>query len=554
MGSQLFAAGGAWASSVPTSAAGAPPRGPTISILSTTDLHGHIESLPRIGGLAANVRRARRADGGGVLLVDAGDAFQGELASNLNEGARVVDAMNAIGYSAAAIGNHEFDFGPVGPVSIPRPGDDPRGALKARAAQAKYPVLAANLIELGTGQPSHARNIQPSAIVEVAGVRVGLIGLLTLETTQSVLASVFAGLGLTPLEDAIAREARLLRARGATVVVVVAHAGGGCTRFDNPDDLSSCRQDDEIFKVVRSLPPNTVDAVVAGHAHDRIAHRVAGVPVIEAGKSGETLGRVDLYVDPVSHRVVGSKVFPLETRTTLTYEGAPVVDDPEASRIAAQAIATAAKLRQRPLGVTLNGPIVRGRGTESALGNLVADLMRKARPQADVALTHAGGLRADLPAGPLVYGALYEVYPRDSNFALATLTAGQLESALAENVAGPSGLLISLSGIRARAECREGALSVRLYRQDGRPFAATDSLVVATNTLLAGGARGPLAGARWAVEDGPPVRDELARVLEGAGGVIDASAQTLVDPRRPRFEIPGPAPVSCKPAAHAAAP
>src|SRR5690606_22653737 len=110
-----------------------------LSVPSTSDLHGHLETLPRLGGFVANVRSARAADGGGMLLLDGGDIFQGELASNLNEGAAVVDAYNVFGYNAAAIGNHEFDFGPAGPRAIPRAGDNPRGALLARAAQAKFP-------------------------------------------------------------------------------------------------------------------------------------------------------------------------------------------------------------------------------------------------------------------------------------------------------------------------------------------------------------------------------------------------------------------------------
>src|SRR6185295_5442422 len=110
---------------------GAPGDRPVvISIVGTNDLHGHLEALPRLGGYLANLRRARARDGGAVVLLDAGDMFQGTLESNLGEGAGVVRAYNALHYDAAAIGNHELDFGPVGEAATPqRPGDDPRGAL-----------------------------------------------------------------------------------------------------------------------------------------------------------------------------------------------------------------------------------------------------------------------------------------------------------------------------------------------------------------------------------------------------------------------------------------
>ena len=118
--------------------AGAPV---TISVVATTDLHGRIESLPWLSGHVANLEAARAGQGGAVLLVDSGDMFQGTLESNLGEGAAVVRGYNALGYAAAAIGNHEFDFGPAGPAHVPGDsGADPRGAIKARAREAQFPL------------------------------------------------------------------------------------------------------------------------------------------------------------------------------------------------------------------------------------------------------------------------------------------------------------------------------------------------------------------------------------------------------------------------------
>jgi hypothetical protein len=141
---------------------GAHPPGPpptpragsfTLTILGTNDLHGAIDRLPILAGYVANLRAVRAADGGQVLLLDAGDMFQGTLGSNLGEGAAVVAAYNAIGYDAAAIGNHEFDFGPVGPaVTASGPDDDPRGALRARALEANFPFLSANVLDAADRQ------------------------------------------------------------------------------------------------------------------------------------------------------------------------------------------------------------------------------------------------------------------------------------------------------------------------------------------------------------------------------------------------------------------
>src|SRR5215510_2616674 len=78
----------------------------TLSIIGTNDLHGALERLPVFAGFVANLRAARAADGGGVVLVDGGDLFQGTLESNLGEGADVVRAYNYLGYAATAVGNH----------------------------------------------------------------------------------------------------------------------------------------------------------------------------------------------------------------------------------------------------------------------------------------------------------------------------------------------------------------------------------------------------------------------------------------------------------------
>ncbi len=140
--SALFACSAAPDASTSSRGAASPTQPPpqaagphTLTIIGTNDLHGQIARLPILAGFVANVRAARAADGGGVLLLDGGDMFQGTLESNLGEGADVVRAYNAIGYTATAIGNHEFDYGPVGPAATAKDGEDPRGALKARASE-----------------------------------------------------------------------------------------------------------------------------------------------------------------------------------------------------------------------------------------------------------------------------------------------------------------------------------------------------------------------------------------------------------------------------------
>jgi 5'-nucleotidase len=276
----------------------APPRSVTLSVVGTNDLHGAVLETDGQGGLALldgylrNLRAARARDGGAVILLDAGDLFQGTLESNLNEGAVVVAAYNAMHYDAAAIGNHEFDFGPVGPATSPQsPADDPIGALKARAHEAKFPFLAANIIDKNTSRPVSWENVRPSTMLTAGGIRIGVVGLTTMETLTSTLTLNTHALDVIPLAAALEAEATRLRDQGATIMIASAHAGGRCTKFDNPADLSSCVADAEIFDVARALPPGLIDVIVAGHRHEGIAHEVAGVPVISSYSSGRVWPR-----------------------------------------------------------------------------------------------------------------------------------------------------------------------------------------------------------------------------------------------------------------------
>lgn len=307
------------------------PRGTVIlSIVGTNDLHGGVRprdgrgGLAMLGGYLKNLRAVRARDGGAVLLIDAGDMFQGTLESNLGEGSSVVAAYNALGYTAAAVGNDEFDFGPVGAAATPRtPADDPRGALKARAGEARFPFLAANLIDTGTGAAVRWPNVQPTAVVQSAGVRVGIVGVMTRGALTATIASNVVGLSIAPLADAIRTHATALRAQGAQVVVVTAHAGSRCSQFDRPEDLSSCDRDGEIFAVARGLPRGLVDAIVAGHSHAPIGHQVEGIPITEAYSSGRAFGRIDLTIDRAAGSVINRRSFPPVDLVAGEYENAP---------------------------------------------------------------------------------------------------------------------------------------------------------------------------------------------------------------------------------------
>jgi 2',3'-cyclic-nucleotide 2'-phosphodiesterase (5'-nucleotidase family) len=514
-----------------------------ISIVGTSDLHGHIETLPLFAGYVDALRAARP---GRVALVDAGDMFQGTLESNLEEGAVVIDAYIKLGYATVTIGNHEFDYGPVGPavVVLPGTGGDPRGALKARAAQAAghFPFLAANLLE--NGRPVRWPNVLPSAMVRVAGgVDIGIIGVTTMDTPTTTISANFVGLAVTPIESAVVREADWLRSRGAEIVVVAAHAGGRCTRFDHPDDLSSCEPDGEIFRVARALPPRAVDMIVAGHTHQGVAHRIAGIPIVQSYAHGKAFGRVDLTWDPAEGHVVAARIHPpTEISAQGSYEGAKVQPSAEIARVIQPAVDRASVLRTQPLGVTLQQPFRAAYLEESSLGNLVASLMLEMAPDADVAITNAGGLRADLPQGPLVYGSLYDALPFDNRPARVTMTGRSLAEMFRRNLGGRRGIL-SIAGAQVDTRCGPGGIEVRLFRVDragrrGKLIREDERVVVLTSDFLAtGGDQFDTQSTVTLSESAPPIRESIADLLRKRGGVL--RPDDWLRPKQPRITLPG---------------
>ena len=525
-----------------------------LSVVSVNDLHGHVEALPAFAGYVGNLRAARKKDKGAVLLVDAGDTFQGTLVSNLVEGRSVVDAYNKLKFDALAIGNHEFDFGPAGPKQVPGSRrDNPRGALLARARQARFPFLAANIRQSKNGKHLSGRNIKTSTLVRRNGTKIGILGLATMRTPEATMPENFVGLEMAPLVETALKEARRLRDRGATVVILLAHTGGSCADQDNPKDLSSCHTGGEIFKLARAIPPGLIDAVVGGHDDGPLAHMVGAVPVIEGVRYGRAFGRVDLVIDKATKRVAAARPYPTHaicktaaTCAATTYETQPVRPSRAMEKLLAPYNRKAKSTTARKLGVELTDGFPRQKRVEGALGNLFADMMFHARPKSDVVINNGGSLRAALPAGPLTYGALYQAMPFDNTFAHIEMTAENLSKAIARNLAEHKNI-VGLSGLYANAVCVDGKLEVTLLDDSANVIAPNRKLRVTTNRFLATGGDGLFDGLidddAVDIESAPSIRDAMAGAIRKLGRAL--SPAEFFDANRPRVRYPGNRPVRC---------
>ena len=527
-----------------------------VVIVGTTDVHGwfngHTTRDGSYGGvavLASYVNALRAGNENRVMLVDSGDLFQGTFESNFFEGEPVIAAYNAMGYSASAVGNHEFDYGPVGPSSVVRtPGEDPLGALKKNVAMAKFPFLAANITEKATGKtPSW---LLPYAIVEIGGARIGVIGLTTPDTPNVTVASNIASLDFGDPLAATINAARELRAKKADAVIVIAHMGGRCTDTKDIHDVASCDPQEEAMQLLQKLPAGTIDAYFAGHTHQQMRQVVNGVPALQGLAYSGEFSTLDLWIDRDQHRVdtVRTTLRPLTaicarvysgtercdyrdapkgaTLVPRTFLGRTIEPDAKIAAVIAPYLERVAAKRNEKIGVQTSAAFSRSNTTESEIGDLLADALRR-EMKTDIAFVNSGGIRSGLRAGDLVYADVYEVSPFENFPAIVTLTGAQIADILRLTTAGDRGIM-QVSGLRYTYDAAKDAdkplaernrlVSVTL--EDGSPLDPTKLYRVAMPDFLAAGGDGflpitsTLTPDRIAVMQDPSLHDLFADVLK----------------------------------------
>ena len=494
-------------SGTPDPAADAPraASGPLCAqIFSTNDTHGRL--LPAVqswsdgrpvGGSAAMAAYAGAARDSApacpVFIVSGGDIMQGTLISNLTGGASTITAFNAIGYDAAAIGNHEFDWG----VDV----------LRQRIAEAEFALLGANIYERSTGE--HPEWIQPWTIVERDGVRVGFVGMTTRSTPTTTRPVNVVDFEFRSISEALDRYIPEVRAAGADFVVAVMHAGGTC------DDDGVCEGEG-----LAALAATTqrFDYAVTGHSHSRIETEVRGVPVVQSHSNSTAfgLGRLDRDADgTVSARLVGVRQ---------TYADV-LPPDPAVERIVAGFQAEVADAVDRVV-TRLDAPIPKPRLGDLVLGRIIADAQRAATGT-QVALMNSGGIRRPLPAGDITYGTLFELQPFGNRLVTMTLSGANLLEAL-EFGMKPGGADLQLSGIRVFHDpTAESGSRVRgAELSDGTPIDPAGRYTVTVNDFMAIGGSG------------------YTMFLEGADivdtGIVDVEALIAYLEGRPR-PLPIPA-------------
>jgi 5'-nucleotidase len=397
--------------------------GKRLRILATNDFHGRL--LPEtfswsegrmVGGAVAldgHFDEERRGFAGPTMILDGGDVMQGTPISNLTKGRSTVEFFNRAGYRAAAIGNHEFDW------TVP--------VLRQRVAQANYPWLGANIYNAGT--QNHPSWVKPTAMLTVDGIKVGIIGLATEETPFVTKSTNVVGLefrsGIAEIDKWVPR----LREQGADYVIVVAHSGAICDR-----DFKKC--DGEIINWAKGVT-HKPDLIVAGHTHRVVEYVENGIPIVESGSYSTRYGVVDLWQDST-----GTRAWIRDFPTTFADRITP--DDQ---------IARLVRRYQREIGPQVNQVIttladtISRVGTDSPLGNMIADAFR-VTSNAQISFVNNGSIRiAELPAGPVTWGLLYSLQPFENRMMRLTLTGAQIRGIVEQAVREEQGPGMHVSGI-----------------------------------------------------------------------------------------------------------
>lgn len=415
-----------------------------LTLLHTNDFHARVDGQSNIGSSAqlATVINQYRASQNNVLLVDAGDQFQGTLFYRLFKAEVVATMMNALGYQAMTFGNHEFDDGP-----------DELGNL---LDQINFPAVNANID--ASAEPTLAGKFSPSTVVTVNGEQIGIIGAITLETPNisSPGPNVTFSNPVTAVQGAVDQ----LTAQGVDKIVVLTHLG-----YDEDMALAQLTHGVDVIvgghshTFLYSPPTAPVNGDIPAGPYPTAKTGTDGNPVliVTANQWGRYLGHLDVTFDDAGV-VTGYSGNPI-------FMGTSVPRDPTVDALLDPYRPAVNVLRNTFVGTTtVELPLTVGgalicRAGECLLGNLVTDSMlwavNQINPddQYDIAFTNGGGLRAPIDAGPISVGEILEVLPFGNTMATFGLTGADLMTALENGVSAVgttsgTGRFPQISGMR----------------------------------------------------------------------------------------------------------
>ena len=474
-------------------------------VAATTDVHGRLRSWDYYTGAPEPVRgltRAatiidslRKANPERVVLVDAGDLLQGNpltfvaarIAADSLRPHPVAAAMNAMAYDAAAIGNHEFNYG------LP--------TLRRMIGDAHFSMLAANAYA-----PDGRHAFESSKMIERKGVKVALIGGTTPGSNLWDRDNLAGQVVIRDIVPSVREAVQAARAAGADVVVVLLHSG--LNEPSSYDTVSTGVASENVSaRVAREVPG--IDLVVYGHSHKELADTVIGGALLMQPKNWATsvgVAHLRLVRDGTRWRVA-------DKRSALI-SCAGHAENTAVMAVTEKAHAATIAYVSQPIGRTaFEWRADSARVVDTPLIDFILDVERKAAG-AQLASTAAFSLDATLPAGFVTIARLAALYPYDNTLRKIWITGKQLREYLEYSAryfradstgkvgvdpAIPGYNFDVVSGVDYTIDVAKpvGARITRLEYQ-GRPVAPADSFTFALNNYrqTGGGGYAMLAGSK----------------------------------------------------------
>lgn len=487
----------------------------TLHIIHTNDLHSRIEPITAsdstcgaeanaagecFGGVARvitqiNALREELA-GENVIVLDAGDQYQGSLMYTTYKGDVEAEFMNVIGYDAMVVGNHEFDDGDEGLLKLIELVD--------------FPVIAGN-IDVSSSNIL-AGMVENHIVLEVGGERIGIIGALAFDTTET--SSPSDAVIFTQEIESLSADVATLQDEGITKIIALTHVG--------------INKDLEIAEEVAGI-----DAIVGGHSHTLMSNTEEGamayptmvgdVPVVQAYAYSKYIGHLTLVFDDEGNVTSA-------TGDTILLDASVAEDEAAVARIAELA-GPIEEMKTLVVGSTteaIEGDRTVCRAMECSMGTLIADAMldRVADQGIQIAIQNGGGIRASIAAGEVTMGDVLTVLPFQNTLSTFEVTGAAMLAALENGVGGieeGAGRFPQVAGISftvdASAPAGERISDVMV---GGAPLDPEATYGVVSNNYVRNGGDGyaMFEDAANAYDFGPDLADVLAEYIADQGDFV----------------------------------
>ena len=367
----------------------------SIVILYTNDEHGWIEESDYSDGSAALMGLWRDSDGyaenENFLVLSGGDNWTGPAISTWFKGESTVDVMNAMNYSASAIGNHEFDFKIDG--------------LKERIAQANFPYLSANIREKSSGDiPEY---VVPYIVEEIDDIRIGIIGLTTITTSWSTFPDHVKDLDFLPYASALESIVPQVNEEGIDLIIVLGHI---------------CRQ--ELLDLIPIAQNLGIDLMTGGHCNELFSETIEGIVIIEGGAHMASYAKVEIVID-----IDTDEIIEITHQVKLNQNG---MEDSEVAQVVSYWKSEMDIVLSENIGYT-DSEIHR---YSVAMHNMVTDSWLQSFPTADISMTNAGGIRQSLAPGDISMATIVGLLPFENSILELELTGIQVVDCVSDLVVG----------------------------------------------------------------------------------------------------------------------